>query len=321
MATTTAMKGTRAELFPTTVTANTTSDRVRFVCISDTHTKHRDIDLPDGDVLLHSGDFTFNGRRNEVEDFADWLKSLTKFRYKVLIAGNHDFTFDTKWYARRGDFFHARDMSTLSDFEQRIHGYFKRTSGHELFTPGPLENAEEVKSLIDNEEMREKFGIYYLEDSGVTITKKSAGEWGISKWTGSSSGNGSLAPGARQINIWGTPWAPDFHGWAFMFPRDTSDLADKYALVPPSTDILICHSPMKNVLDASAMTNENVGCEALKALVDKRNASEKPLAAVVFGHIHEAFGTEVVGETLSINAAMSEQGYKTSGRKPPVFHL
>ena len=34
----------------------------RWVCISDTHGRHREIDsVPDGDVLIHAGDFTDTG--------------------------------------------------------------------------------------------------------------------------------------------------------------------------------------------------------------------------------------------------------------------
>lgn len=31
---------------------------MNLTCISDTHTKHADLDLPGGDVLIHAGDFT-----------------------------------------------------------------------------------------------------------------------------------------------------------------------------------------------------------------------------------------------------------------------
>ena len=47
---------------------------VRFVCISDTHCKHRGLgELPCGDVLVHTGDFTQSGRLREIEDFCTWL--------------------------------------------------------------------------------------------------------------------------------------------------------------------------------------------------------------------------------------------------------
>ena len=33
--------------------------KVRIVCISDTHELHRELSLPDGDLLIHAGDITF----------------------------------------------------------------------------------------------------------------------------------------------------------------------------------------------------------------------------------------------------------------------
>jgi predicted MPP superfamily phosphohydrolase len=61
----------------------------RFVCISDTHDNY-DFDLPDGDILLHSGDFTRNGTEQEIQRFFDWLKSLKQYRLKIFIVGNHE---------------------------------------------------------------------------------------------------------------------------------------------------------------------------------------------------------------------------------------
>ena len=51
------------------------SDRVRFVCISDTHAQAEKIrkDLPPGDVLVHAGDFTNTGTPNEVTEFNTFL--------------------------------------------------------------------------------------------------------------------------------------------------------------------------------------------------------------------------------------------------------
>jgi Icc-related predicted phosphoesterase len=63
---------------------------LKFVAISDTHCRHRQIRLPKGDVLVHTGDITYKGRKDEVIDFLDWF-SKQKFAYKIFIAGNHDF--------------------------------------------------------------------------------------------------------------------------------------------------------------------------------------------------------------------------------------
>ncbi|CEG45970.1 Phosphoesterases [Plasmopara halstedii] len=76
---------------------------LRVVCISDTHTKHRRIqNLPDGDVLLHCGDFTNRGTHDEIRDFNDWLGTLPH-RHKVVIAGNHDVSMDAVEYDQHWD--------------------------------------------------------------------------------------------------------------------------------------------------------------------------------------------------------------------------
>ncbi|MBE94714.1 metallophosphatase domain-containing protein [Marinobacter sp.] len=68
---------------------------MRLVCISDTHGMHRDIAfIPNGDVLIHSGDCLGRGSISELEDFIDWLGELPH-RHKILIAGNHDWCFQT----------------------------------------------------------------------------------------------------------------------------------------------------------------------------------------------------------------------------------
>ena len=69
---------------------------VRFVCISDTHSKHDEMThpIPNGDILIHAGDFTNYGGIEEVEKFSSFLKTLDdKFKYKVVIAGNHGVSF------------------------------------------------------------------------------------------------------------------------------------------------------------------------------------------------------------------------------------
>ena len=62
---------------------------MKVVCISDTHNFHNHVDVPDGDILIHAGDFTLAGSLSEVLDFNDWLGTLDH-TYKIIIAGNHD---------------------------------------------------------------------------------------------------------------------------------------------------------------------------------------------------------------------------------------
>lgn len=66
---------------------------MKIVHVSDTHTKHWGLTVPDGDILAFSGDMSYRGYRNEVEDFFKWLNTLPH-KYKIVIAGNHDLCFD-----------------------------------------------------------------------------------------------------------------------------------------------------------------------------------------------------------------------------------
>lgn len=58
-----------------------------IVHISDTHNKHHMINLPEGDVLIHSGDFSHNDI--QAIDFIGWMR-LQPHKHKILVAGNHD---------------------------------------------------------------------------------------------------------------------------------------------------------------------------------------------------------------------------------------
>jgi predicted phosphohydrolase len=66
---------------------------MRIVCLSDTHGRHGRLNVPEGDLLLHAGDFSMEGRSEEIERFDHWLGTLPH-EHKVVIAGNHDFLFE-----------------------------------------------------------------------------------------------------------------------------------------------------------------------------------------------------------------------------------
>lgn len=68
---------------------SSSNSTTRFVCVSDNHDNY-DFILPEGDILLHSGDFTRNGTEVEIETFVNWLKSLIQYRLKIVIVGNHE---------------------------------------------------------------------------------------------------------------------------------------------------------------------------------------------------------------------------------------
>lgn len=73
---------------------------MKILAISDTHNYHRKIDfsvlkeeLNGVDTIVHAGDFTSTGKLHEVENFLSWY-FIQDFKYKVLIAGNHEIETD-----------------------------------------------------------------------------------------------------------------------------------------------------------------------------------------------------------------------------------
>lgn len=63
---------------------------MKILHISDTHGKHHQLkDLPEADVVVHTGDITEDGTEEEVKDFIEWFGNLP-YRHKIFIAGNHD---------------------------------------------------------------------------------------------------------------------------------------------------------------------------------------------------------------------------------------
>ena len=60
---------------------------MRIIHISDTHTKHEELILPEGDMIIHSGDFS--GSLASGYCFFEWFEGLD-YKYKILVAGNHD---------------------------------------------------------------------------------------------------------------------------------------------------------------------------------------------------------------------------------------
>ena len=126
-------------------------------------------------------------------------------------------------------------------------------------------------------------GICYLQDSGTQF---------------------------EGLNIWGSPWTPEFSNWHFMLPRGLK-LKEKRDLIPDNTDILVTHGPPHGILDTTDNTwdSERLGCEDLREAVER----VKPRLHV-FGHIHGGYGKMVLKHagpnTICVNAAIMDENYK-----------
>ena len=107
----------------------------------------------------------------------------------------------------------------------------------------------------------------------------------------------------KLIKIWGAPWQPEFHHWAFNVKRGEA-IAEKWSLIPKDTDILITHGPAWGYLDRVIGKVEHLGCEELA----KRIGEIKPKIHVC-GHIHSGHGYYYNGDTHFINASVLNESY------------
>lgn len=98
------------------------------------------------------------------------------------------------------------------------------------------------------------------------------------------------------LKIYGSPWQPEFLDYAFNLERGRP-LAEKWALIPEDTDILVTHGPPKGILDKTSF-GPRVGCAQLRERV--RQVEPK---LHIFGHIHEADGVVERGNTVFVNAS------------------
>jgi Icc-related predicted phosphoesterase len=137
-------------------------------------------------------------------------------------------------------------------------------------------------------------GTYYLQDSSLTIKT-----------------------GTEDVNFYGSPWTPEFCGWAFM--KSTDDMAEVWNKVPQDTHILISHGPplTDNSMDYVPDTCEHVGCEHQAKLIK----TLPNLKVNCFGHIHEGYGmTRSPENIILINASTCTLDY-TPSNKPIVIEI
>ena len=207
---------------------------MRIVIISDTHNLLSKIAVPEGDLLVHCGDLCGYGKLAELERFNQEISYLPH-KYKIVIAGNHDWPFE-------------------------------------------LENNIARSALTD---------LVYLQDEGIEI---------------------------EGMKIYGSPWQPEFMNWAFNLPRRSSELLDKWRMIPQDIDLLITHGPPHGILDRTKY-GQHVGCELLRQRVDEI----KPRLHC-FGHIHEGYGQEQRKDTLFVNASILNIWYRPTN-KPVVIDL
>lgn len=104
------------------------------------------------------------------------------------------------------------------------------------------------------------------------------------------------------LSVYGSPWTPQFMGWAFEVPRG-KEMRKIWSRIPDKTDILITHGPPHLILDRTE-DDQHVGCVDLA-----RRVGEVLPFFHIFGHIHPAYGQVKPSPSLPVtfvNAAICD---------------
>lgn len=100
------------------------------------------------------------------------------------------------------------------------------------------------------------------------------------------------------LRIYGSPWQPWYHDWAFNLHPGPA-LRAKWDLIPRDINVLVTHGPPYGIRDLT-VRGTMAGCVDLLAAV-----REIRPRLHIFGHIHEGWGVSQLDQTTFINASIS----------------
>jgi len=198
-------------------------DAMKVVCFGDSHGRHRQMTVPDGDVLIFTGDCT-DPKMNEIiskkdqeamiKDFDDWLGTLPH-KYKFVVAGNHDAEHDVELADLYRKFTNARyleDEKTeipriASSGTVKIYGtpWQSQFEGYETFLP-------------EGSQLRKKFS-QIPQDTMILVTHSPPNRHFDRDPSGKPIGSKMLLNAVRRVN-------PDLHCFGHVHAGRSKDMMD-----------------------------------------------------------------------------------------------
>ena len=153
-----------------------TLPHLKIIAISDTHNLHHKLTIPDGDILIHSGDFTnHSNSKAQVKEFIEWFKEFNH-PLKIVICGNHEIAFRRKKYHQVRNLFEQHNIHYLQNSHIKINIadiLAKRIGEIEIDENNNIvDNNEEIeKNECDSKKTYLKFyGAPYTPSRGFVIT-------------------------------------------------------------------------------------------------------------------------------------------------------
>ena len=132
---------------------------MKAVVLSDNHTDY-DFETPEGDILIHCGDFTFHGNPNEMKKFKNYLKEQPH-EHKLFIFGNHEKVDKEITYWRE----YLEDGTGDKCIHEKAYGIGDLNFFGSSYTPKYLN-----WGFMQDEETRERYWENMIEGMDVLVT-------------------------------------------------------------------------------------------------------------------------------------------------------
>ena len=108
----------------------------------------------------------------------------------------------------------------------------------------------------------------------------------------------------KGLRFYGSPWTPELPEWAYFQPDHA--IASRWARIPDDTDVLITHTPPRDVLDRDR-SGQRLGCPHLR-----RRVGEVRPTLHCFGHVHASSGAIDIAGITFVNAALVNRRFEVT---------
>lgn len=68
-----------------------------ITAISDTHARWQNLQIPECDILISCGDYSYKGERELIKSFHEWLNKQPA-KHVISLQGNHELYVEKNWY-------------------------------------------------------------------------------------------------------------------------------------------------------------------------------------------------------------------------------
>lgn len=142
------------------------------------------------------------GTTAQIDQFINWLKSLTHIPIKVVVAGNHEVILDKQFYDQHWHRFHT----TKEDHQAAVHKL--KSAGHGIIYLNNESYTVDGASILQYQK--------HKKQGSINKTTPPQGPAGVDDMDIDTPAVVDPREGwVKGYKLWASPWQPEFWQWAF----------------------------------------------------------------------------------------------------------